>query len=94
MISKVIVVGPFIPSQGKDLMKAGAITRGFLWNPIDAGYAMVALGKVLAEGGTVTDGMDIAGLGAVQVEGDTKTIRANKMLDINPDSIDELAELI
>jgi simple sugar transport system substrate-binding protein len=94
MIGKVIVVGPFIPSQGKDLMKAGAITRGFLWNPIDAGYAMVALGKVLAEGGTVTDGMDIAGLGAVQVEGDTKTIRANKMLDINPDSIDELAELI
>src|SRR5690606_32608047 len=72
MIGKVIVVGPFIPSQGKDLMKAGAITRGFLWNPIDAGYAMVALGKVLAEGGTVTDGMDIAGLGAVQVEGDTK----------------------
>lgn len=30
MIGKVIVVGPFIPSQGKDLMKAGAITRGFL----------------------------------------------------------------
>ena len=48
-IGKVIVVGPFIPSQGQKLMKAGAITRGFLWNPIDSGYAMVALGKVLAE---------------------------------------------
>ena len=94
MIGKVIVVGPFIPSQGKDLMKAGAITRGFLWNPIDAGYAMVALGKLLAEGTEVTEGMEIAGLGPVQVEADIRTIRANKMLDINPDSIDELAELI
>jgi simple sugar transport system substrate-binding protein len=94
MIGKVIVVGPFIPSQGKDLMKAGAITRGFLWNPIDAGYAMVALGKILAEGGAVADGMDIPGLGPVKVETDISTIRANKMLDINPDSIDELAALI
>ena len=47
-IGKVIVVGPFIPSQGLKLMKRGAITRGFLWNPIDSGYAMVALGKTLA----------------------------------------------
>ena len=44
-IGKVIVVGPFIPSQGLKLMKQGAITRGFLWNPIDSGYALVALGK-------------------------------------------------
>ncbi|MEO6396275.1 MAG: substrate-binding domain-containing protein [Devosia sp.] len=94
MIGKVIVVGPFIPSQGKDLMKAGAITRGFLWNPIDAGFSMVALGKFLVDGGTVTDGMDIPGLGVVQVLNDIKTIRANKMLDINPDTIDELAALI
>ncbi len=94
MIGKVIVVGPFIPSQGKDLMDAGAITRGFLWNPVEAGYSMVALGKFLAEGGEVTDGMDIPGLGVVQVEADIKTIRANKMLDINPDTIDELAGLI
>ena len=28
-IGKVIVVGPFIPSQGQKLMKSGAITRGY-----------------------------------------------------------------
>ena len=64
-IGKVIVVGPFIPSQGQKLMKQGAITRGFLWNPIDAGYAMVALGKLLASGGEIKDGMDMPGLGPV-----------------------------
>jgi simple sugar transport system substrate-binding protein len=94
MIGKVIVVGPFIPSQGAKLMKQGAITRGFLWNPIDAGYAMVQLGKILADGKTPADGMDIPGLGPVMVEADTHTIRANKMLDINPGTIDELAKLI
>jgi len=93
-IGKVIVVGPFIPSQGQKLMKSGAITRGFLWNPIDAGYAMVSLSKFIAEGGEVRDGVDIPGLGLVEVEEETRTIRANKMLDINPDTIDELATLI
>jgi simple sugar transport system substrate-binding protein len=93
-VGKVTVVGPFIPSQGIELMKKGAITRGFLWNPIDAGYAMVQLGKLLADGVEVTDGMDIPGLGPVKVEADIRTIRANKMLDINPDTIDELAGLI
>lgn len=93
-IGKVIVVGPFIPSQGKSLMDQGAITRGFLWNPIDAGYALVQLGNLLATGVTPSDGMDIPGLGPVQLGPEERTLRANKMLDINPDTIDELAGLI
>ena len=94
MIGEVTVVGPFIPSQGIELMKKGAITRGFLWNPIDAGYAMVQLGNLLAQDTEIVDGMEIPGLGSVKVEPDIRTIRANKMLDINPDTIDELAQLI
>lgn len=93
-IGKVVVVGPFIPSQGQKLMKAGAITRGYLWNPIDAGYAMVQLGNLLVKGVTPADGMDIPGLGPVQLGPEERTIRANKMLDINPQTIDELAKLI
>jgi simple sugar transport system substrate-binding protein len=94
MIGKVIVVGPFIPSQGLKLMKAGAITRGFLWNPIDGGYAMVALGKVLATGGQIKDGIDIPGMGACAVDASTHTIRANKMIDINPQTVADLAKII
>lgn len=93
-IGKVIVVGPFIPSQGQKLMKSGAITRGYLWNPIDAGYAMVQLGNLLAKGVAPADGTDIPGLGPVQLGPEERTLRANKMLDINPNSIDELAKLI
>jgi simple sugar transport system substrate-binding protein len=93
-IGKVIVVGPFIPSQGRKLMKSGAITRGFLWNPIDSGYAMVALGKTLATGGAIKDGMDLPGMGPCQVDTSTHVIRANKQIDLNPKTIDEWAKII
>lgn len=91
---RVTVVGPFIPSQGRQLMEAGAIKRGFLWSPIDAGYAMVALGKLLAEDVEIVDGMEIPGLGPVKVDAENHLILADKPLDINPDTIVELSELI
>lgn len=93
-IGKVIVVGPFIPSQGRKLMKSGAITRGFLWNPIDSGYAMVALGKTMAAGAEIKDGIDLPGMGPCQVDTSTHVIRANKQIDLNPQSIDQWAEII
>jgi simple sugar transport system substrate-binding protein len=93
-IGKVTVVGPFIPSQGIKLMKQGAITRGYLWNPIDSGYALVALGKTLVAGGEVKDGIDLPGLGPCRVEAGTKVIRANKQIDLNPQSIDAWAKII
>lgn len=93
-VGKVFVVGPFIPSQGIKLMKQGAISEGFLWNPIDSGYAMVSLGKILAEGGKITDGMDIPGMGPCQVNFKDRVIRANKQIDLNPQTIDKWAKII
>ena len=75
-------------------MKAGAVTRDFIWNPVDAGYAMVQLGNMLAKGQEPMDGMNLPGLGPVKVEPDMRVVRANKMLDINLNTIDELAKLI
>ena len=94
-IGKVIVVGPFIPSQGQKLMKQGAITRGYLWNPIDAGYAMVAARQDAGQGRRdQRTAWTFRASARCQVEPDNRRIRANKMLDINPDTIDELAKLI
>ena len=55
---------------------------------------MVALAKVLATGGKIANGIDIPGMGPCAVDMDTHTIRANKMLDINPQTIDDLAKII
>jgi simple sugar transport system substrate-binding protein len=75
-------------------MKAGAITRGYLWNPIDSGYAMVALGKTLASGAEVKDGLDLPGMGVCQVDASTRVIRANKQIDLSPQTIDDWAKII
>lgn len=93
-IGKVFVVGPFIPSQGIKLMKEGAISEGFLWNPVDSGYAMVSLGKILANGGKITDGMTIPGMGPCKVNFKDHVIRANKQIDLNPQTIDHWAKII
>lgn len=93
-IGKVIVVGPFIPSQGLKLMKQGAITRGFLWNPMDSGYALVALGKTLATGGAIKDHMELPGMGPCQVDVSKHVIRANKQIDLNPQTIEKWAKII
>ena len=60
----IAVVGTVLPSQAKSLIADDTIREGFLWNPTDAGYAMVAVaitgiagpgGAVIGFGGRVLD---------------------------------------
>ena len=64
----------------------------YLWNPQDAGYAMMAVTKLVLDGQEITDGMEIPGLGKVKVDAETKNILANIILHINKDTIDALVE--
>ena len=57
-VGKVFVVGPFSPGQGRKLIKDGAITGGFMWNPAEAGRVFVRVGKMLANGQEIKDGDD------------------------------------
>ena len=43
-MGQTFVVGPFSPGQGRDLIKAGAISGGFMWNPMEAGRVFVTSG--------------------------------------------------
>ena len=61
---------------------------------MDSGYALVALGKTLATGGAIKDGMDLPGMGACEVNMDKHVIRANKQIDLNPQTIDKWAKII
>lgn len=87
---KVAVVGPFSPGQGAKLIKEGAIREGFIWNPSLAGEVIVRVGKMLIDGKTPTDGMDIPGLGPVKVDAATHNILGQKLEPINKDTIDKL----
>jgi simple sugar transport system substrate-binding protein len=87
---KIAVVGTVLPSQAKDLIDEGIIREGFLWNPTDAGYAMVAVAKLVLDGTEIKDGVDIPGLGKASVDVPGKLIKVDKILQINKDTVDGL----
>lgn len=93
MIGKVFVLGPFSPGQGRKLVKEGAIAGGFMWNPAEAGRVFVTVGKMLADGTAITDGMTIEGLGVVHPDAATHNVITDNLIAINADTVDKLADL-
>jgi simple sugar transport system substrate-binding protein len=89
---KIAVVGTVLPSQAKPLIMDGTIREGFLWNPTDAGYAMVAVGKLVLDGTPIVDGVEIPGLGKAVVDVDNKQIKVEKIMVINKETVDGLIE--
>lgn len=87
---RVAVVGTVLPSQGRDLILDGIIREGFMWNPIEAGFAMVAVASLVLAGTEIVDGMDIPGLGKAEVNVPAKLIKVEKITRINKDSVDGL----
>jgi len=88
---QIAVVGTVVPSQAKPLIM-GTIREGYLWNPGDAGYAMVAVAKLVLSGTPIVDGVEIPGLGKaiVVVDVDDKQIKVEKTMIVNKDTIDDL----
>ena len=92
-VATVAVVGPFSPGQGARFIKSGAIREGFIWNPALAGETIVRVGAMLARGEQPKDGMDLPGLGKVQVNPQTRQILAQKLQPINKETIDQLTAI-
>ncbi len=93
LIGKVHVLGPFSPGQGRKLVKSGAISGGFMWNPAEAGRVFVTVGKLLADGVAIKDGDKVEGLGVVHPDEKTRNIITDNLIAINADSVDKLADL-
>lgn len=84
---KIAVVGTVLPSQAKALIMDDIVREGFLWNPTDAGYAMVAVAKLVLDGTMMKDGMDIPGLGKANVDIPNKHIKVDKIMTINKETL-------
>jgi simple sugar transport system substrate-binding protein len=92
-IGKIMLVGTFVPSQGEKLVKEGAILDGFIWNPEQAGEAIVNVAKMVLDGTPITDGMEVKGLGKATVNPETKVIKVIKYQPLNKDTIDQLVAM-
>lgn len=93
LTDKVFVIGPFSPGQGRDLIKSGAITGGFMWNPAEAGRVFVRMGKLLVDGAEIKAGMTVEGLGEITPDAEGRDIITNNLIAINKDTVDGLADL-
>lgn len=90
LAKKIAVVGTVLPSQAKALINDDIIREGFLWNPTDAGYAMVAVAKLVLDGKPITDGVEVPGLGKAEVDVANKQIKVDKIMRINKGTVDGL----
>jgi simple sugar transport system substrate-binding protein len=79
MGGEVKIVGTVLPSHAAPYLKQGYMQHGFLWDPKDAGYAMVAVAKKMIDKEPIKEGMEIKGLGP-----------ADAILDITADNADKL----
>jgi simple sugar transport system substrate-binding protein len=86
LAGKVAVVGTVIPGHAAPYLKEGSMTKGILWDPKDAGYALNWVAKYMLEGGQLKDLKEIPGIGSVAVEGDI--IQVNAMVDITKENVD------
>lgn len=92
-VGQVFVVGPFSPGQGRELIKEGAISGGFMWNPMEAGRVFVTVGDMLATGQPIESGTDIPGLGVVEPDAENRDIITDNLIPINADTVDGLADM-
>ena len=90
---EVKVLGPFSPGQGRRLVHEGVLSGGYMWNPKQAGEVFVTLGAMLANGEEIEAGMEIEGLGTIDPDVEGKDIIVDQLVEINEETVDELAEM-
>jgi simple sugar transport system substrate-binding protein len=90
MGGEVKIVGTVLPSHAAPYLKQGYMQHGFLWDPKDAGYAMVAVAKKMIDKEPIKEGMEIKGLGPANVDPKAKLIKFDAILDITADNADKL----
>ena len=90
---QIAVLGTCSPSQARKYVMDGTIRESYIWNPTEAGKAIVNLAKLISDGTPIVDGMDFPGLGKATVDPEKRVIRVIKLQPINKDTVAELAAM-
>ena len=90
---RIAVIGTCSPSQARKYIMEGIIRESYIWNPTEAGKAIVQLAKLIVDGTPIVDGMDFPGLGKATVDLQKRVIRAVKLQPINKDTVAQLATM-
>ncbi|GAB2645824.1 autoinducer 2 ABC transporter substrate-binding protein [Vibrio panuliri] len=86
---KITVVGTSIVSYSADLLETGAVDVITGWDPAMAAYAMNSVSKMLLEGKTITDGMDLGVEGYNNIKLDGKVIYGSAWIKITKENMSD-----
>jgi simple sugar transport system substrate-binding protein len=78
MNNELYVGGSAIPSTVAQYLENDAVDYAELWDPRDAGYALVWVATQIAQGEEIQDGMEIPGLGEIKVQDKVISVNAIK----------------
>jgi simple sugar transport system substrate-binding protein len=84
------VVGAAIPSQVGQLLDDGHVKAAYLWDPRDAGYAMIAVAHLLLGGGDIEKETNYPRLGEATVDAEEKNIVFDRILEITAENAGDL----
>jgi simple sugar transport system substrate-binding protein len=77
-----VVIGTTSPNQAAQYLDDGSMTKSILWDPGEAGYAMVWLAKQVLDKKEVTEGTEIPTIGKItSLQGNTITYDRPLILD-------------
>ena len=77
---KIAVVGSAIPSTVVPYLQSGAVDFAELWDPADAGYALVYIANEMLKGTKIEYGMKIPGLGPINIRGKVISVNQIKLM--------------
>jgi simple sugar transport system substrate-binding protein len=81
-VQDAVVVGTTSPNQAGQYLDDGTMTKSILWDPGEAGYAMVWLAKQVLDKKSVTEGTEIPTIGKIpSLKGNTITYDRPLILD-------------
>ena len=84
---EISLVGNGLPSANKDYIESGALTFLGCWDPADTGYIMAKVGEIVANGGEITDGMDLGVSGYENITLKGKDIIGQAWIDVTTETM-------
>jgi simple sugar transport system substrate-binding protein len=89
LIGQIAVVGTTSPMEIAPFLKDGSASLSVLWDPGEAGYAMVYLSKLILDGkrDTIKQGLEIPTLGVPQIDG--MNVLFDRPLIVDADNVDD-----
>ena len=92
LIGQKFTVGTGMPNESKQFLASGAMSAATLWDPKDAGYALLTLAYKILEGETIENGVNLGvpGYESMQfADGSTKVLLGEGWVNVTTENVDD-----